>query len=298
MSGGGKEVTSGTTEPWAAAQPALKMGLKDAENIYKSGTSFAPYTGSTVVPFSDQTRAGMQGIQNQSAQAMSDGTMGKPLGFYGSMFDNGGLSADQQGVANQWRTTASGSEMGGSNPYFEDVLRRSLEDTATSTNLGMSGAGRYGSGMHTDTLADRTGRQATEARMGEYQNQQGRMDNARSSLAGLGQQGITNQFGAAQAMPGAWENSQRPAMDLIKIGGMYEDLAGRTMGDQLRIFEETQNAQRAPLEWLNSIASGAGSLGNTQRQVQPGTNPFVQALGYGLGANNLLDNPLGKWMGA
>lgn len=293
----GGETTTGTSAPWASAQPALKLGLKDAENIYKSGESFKPYTGSTVVGYADQTRAGMQDIQNQSAQAMSDGTMGKPLGFYGSMFDNGGLSADQQGVADQWRTTASGSEMGGSNPYFDDVLKRSLEDTATATNLGASGSGRYGSGMHTDVLADRTGRQATEARYGEYQNQQGRMDNARSSLAGLGQQGITNQFGAAQAMPGAWENSQRPAMDLMKVGGMYEDLAGRTMGDQLRIFEETQNAPRAAVEWINSIGAGAGSLGGTKRQVSPGTNPFVQALGIGLGGNKLLGNPLGGLFG-
>jgi hypothetical protein len=78
---------------------------------------------------------------------------------------------------------------------------------------------------------------------------------------------------------------------------MYEDLAGRTMADQLRIFEETQNAPREAVEWLSAIGSGAGRLGGQTRSVQPGTNPFVEALGYGLGGNNLLGNPLGSLFG-
>jgi hypothetical protein len=297
MSGGGKETTTATAAPWESAQPTIKTALSGANAVYKSGDAFKPYTGSTVVPYADQTRLGMQGIQNQSAQAMSDGSMSRPLDFFGSMFQNGGLSQDQRGVADQWRNTASGAELLNTSPEFNDVLQRSLGDARTGVDMSMSGAGRYGSGMHTDVLGNTLGGVASNARLGEYRNQLGRMDTARNSLAGMGQQGITNQFGAASGMPGAWTASQQPATDLMKVGGMDEDLAGRTMADQLRIFEETQNAPREAVEWLSAIGSGAGSLGSTQRQIQPGTNPFVQALGIGLGGNSLLGNPLGSMLG-
>jgi hypothetical protein len=297
MSGGSQQTSTATQTPWEPAQGMLKTGIKDATNIYKSGEAFKPYTGSTVVPFADQTMGGMNAIQGNALGAIESGSMDKPMNFFGSMLDNGGLSSDQRGVADQWRNTASGAELENLPPEFQNVLSRSLEDAGTAANLGMSGAGRYGSGMHMDVLGDRLGRVASEARLGEYGRQQGRMDTARTNLAGLGQQGIANQFGAAQGMPGAWDTSQRPATDLMKVGGMYEDLAGRTMADQLRIFEETQNAPREAVEWLSAIGNGTGSLGGTQRQIQPGTNPFVQALGYGLGANSLLGNPLGGLFG-
>jgi hypothetical protein len=297
MSGGSKETTTATSAPWEAAQPTIKTALKGANEVYKSGDAFKPYTGSTVVPYADQTRAGMGSIQNQAIGALGDGSMSRPLDFFGSMFQNGGLSADQQGVADQWRNTASGAELLNTSPEFNDVLQRSLGDARTGVDMSMSGAGRYGSGMHTDVLGNTLGGVSSNARLGEYRNQLGRMDTARNSLAGMGQQGISNQFGAASGMPGAWTTSQQPATDLMKVGGMYEDLAGRSMADQLRIFEETQNAPREAVEWLNAIGSGAGSLGSTQRQIQPGTNPFVQALGIGLGGNSLLGNPLGSMLG-
>lgn len=299
MSGGGSQTTqTATAEPWKDAQPTIKTALSGANNVYNSGDAFKPYTGSTVVPYSQQTTQAMGSIQNQAQDALSgDNPMAKPLGFFGSMFDQGGLSNDQRGVADQWRNTASGAELLNTSPEFNDVLQRSLQDASTGVNLGMSGAGRYGSGMHTDVLGNTLGGISSNARLGEYRNQLGRMDTARNSLAGMGQQGITNQFGAASGMPGAWSASQQPATDLMKVGGMYEDLAGRTMADQLRIFEETQNAPKDRVEWLNAIGTGAGSLGGTQRQIQPGTNPFVQALGIGLGGNSLLGNPLGSLFG-
>lgn len=300
MSGDNKQTTTGTSEPWKEAQPALKTGLSDATSLYKSGQGFQPYTGSTVVPYADQTMAGMNAIQNQATGALGgNNPMQQPLDFYSGLYGQGGLSADQRGVADQWRNTASGAEMNNTSPYFEDVLQRSLGDARTGVDLSISGAGRYGSGNHTGVLADRLGGISSQARLGEYMNQQGRMDTARGNLAGLGQQGITNLFGAGSALPGAWTSSQMPATDLMKLGTMYEDLAGRTMGDQERIFRETQESPLKAVEWLNAIGSGAGSLGSSQygTQQQPSPNPFLQ-IGAGLlGGNSLLGNPLGGLFG-
>lgn len=300
MSGSNKTTTTGTTEPWSEAQPALELGLKDATNLYKSGTGFQPYTGSTVVPFADQTVAGMEGIQGNALNALSGpNAFDKGFDFFGGQFDNGGLSADQRGVADQYRNTASGAELLNTSPEFNNVLERVLGDARTGIDLSMSGAGRYGSGAHTDVLADTLGGVSSQARLGEYERQLGRMDNARTSLANLGQQGITNQFGAANALPAAWEARQSPMRDLMGLGSMYEDLAGRTMADNMRIFNETQRAPLEAVEWLNAIGSGAGSLGGTSSGTAqgPSPNPFLQIGASILGGNNLLGNPLASLFG-
>ena len=296
MSGGSdKTVTQASSEPWKEAQPALKTGLADAKNIYKSGQGFQPYTGSTVVPFADQTMAGAGDIQNRALSSMSGpNAFNNAFDMYGGYVQNG-LSGDQQGVADQWRNTASGSELNNTSSAFNDVLRRTQDDTRTGVDLSMSANGRYGSGGHTGVLADRLGGVTAQMLDANYGRELGRQDSARMNLANMGQQGITNQFGAAGALPGAYDAQNAPATDLMKVGSMYEDLAGRTMADNMRIFQETQQAPMRAVEWLNAIGSGAGSLGGSQSgsSQAPSPNPFVQVLGGGLGLNSLLGNPLG-----
>lgn len=294
MSDGQKTTTqTQTNEPWSAAQPALKTSLGEAEDLFKSGVGFQPYTGSTVVPFADQTTAGMNLIQNQ-ATGPSANVTGRPASFYGDMFDTGGLSADQNAVADMLRTTAGGAELNQVSPAFQQLLDTAGGNARDAVNLSMSGAGRYGSGAHTDVL----GRSVIEAQaplmVGEYGRQLGRMDAARGSLANLGQQGITNLDMASSALPGAWTTGQLPATDLMKVGTMYEDLAGRTMADNQRITEETKRAPLNAVEWLNAIASGAGSLGGSKigTASQPTPNPFLSLLAGGIGINSLLGGVL------
>jgi len=285
-----KTVTQSDAAPWEAAQPLLKKGLGEAEDLFDAGNMFAPDTTSQVVPWSTNTQAGMSDIQNRAAQGMAGGTgMDKGYDFYSGMFDGGGLSDDQRGVADQLRTTASGSELNNTSPAFDAVLGRMQGDVRNQVGMAASARGRYGApGAHQGVLAREVGDMTNNALTGEYSRQLGRMDSARGNLASLGQQGITNQFGAASALPGAWEARGAPARDLMSLGQMDEDLYSRTLGDQKRIFDETQQAPLKAVEWLNSIGSGAGSLGQagSTTNIAPGTNPFVKALGYGLGASS------------
>ena len=283
MSGGtDKQTTQTNSEPWKAAQPALELGLQDAQDIYSSGQGFQPYTGSTVVPYSDQTMAGMQDIQNKSTQAMQSDTFGKPLGVYDKLLSNGGLNDMQQGVAGQWQQTAAGADQ---DPVFQRVLADAQKDAAHYANLGASSAGRYGSSAHAGKVVDSVGDLTDRMYMGQL----GRMDNARSNLASLGQQGVSNQFGAAGQLPGALDTQFEPARGLMDVGSMYEDLASRTMADNQRLHTETQQAPLRAVEWLNAIGSGAGSLGGsgTSTSKVPGANPFMQAAGVGLGLGSL-----------
>lgn len=299
MSGSNTTTTQGSSEPWKEAQPALKTGLADAQNLYKSGVvnnAMQGYTGSTVVPWSDQTTAGMDAIQGQAASALSDpnSATGKPLSFYSGLYDTGGLSDAQRGVMDQLKTTASGAELNQTSPAFQSLLDKAAQDARIGTDLSVSANGRYGSGMHYGALGTAVSNAELPYLVNNYNTELGRMDTARGNLANLGQQGISNLDMASSAMPGAWTTSQQPATDLMKVGSMYEDLAGRTMSDQQRLATQAQQAPLNAVQWLNAIGSGAGSLGGSQSQTQstPGTNPFLQVLAGGVGLNSLLGNPL------
>jgi hypothetical protein len=86
----------------------------------------------------------------------------------------------------------------------------------------------------------------------------------------------------------AYSGMQAPAQDLMKVGGMDDDYATRVMNDRLRVFNEQQNKPWENLSRLQAIASGAGQLGGSQTQSQPGQNPFLTALGYGATGAGLL----------
>jgi hypothetical protein len=287
---GGTETTTTTqnNDPWSGAQPALKTALGNAENLYKSGVGFQPYTGSTVVPYADQTMAGMQGIQDASTGAMGSFDT---TGFLRNLLSgSSGLTGMQQGVADQWGGVAAGNELFGQNPAFQRVLKQAQDDTALYSDLGASGAGRYGSAAHTNVMARNIGNLTDRMLTNEYGRQLGRQDAARTNLANMGQQGLQNRFGAAGALPAAWQAQFAPEQSLMGVGSMYEDLYGRTLGDNLRIFQETQQAPLNAVEWLNAIGSGAGSIGGsgTTTAQTPGTNPLIQALGIGLSIPSLL----------
>ena len=69
-----KTVTQADAQPWEAAQPLLKKGIGEAEDLFDVGGMFQPNTTSQVVPWSDNTQAGMSDIQNRAAQGMAGGT--------------------------------------------------------------------------------------------------------------------------------------------------------------------------------------------------------------------------------
>lgn len=296
MSGGTKKTTQ-ESAPWAAAQPALQAGLDSATELFNSGELFKPYTGSLVTPFSSQTQAGMNALQGNAEGAIASGALNKPVDWLTSLYGQGGLSADQQGVADQWRNTASGAELGQVSPAFADAMRAVQDSARDSVNLSVSGAGRYGSGQHTDVLAKSVGDVTNRMMVDEYGRQLQRQDAARSALAGLGQQGMANMFGATAALPGAWQTAGQPAMDLMTVGALNEDLTTRQNADAYRIAQEQNQQQQKATEWLTQIGSGIGAMGGTTTQTTPGASPLQTLLGAGLGLTSLFGNPFASLLG-
>lgn len=293
---GGTKTTKQESAPWAAAQPALNAALGGAQNLYDSNSLFTPYTGSLVTPFSGDTLSGFDALRGNANGAIASGSMQQPMDFLGGVFGSGGLSADQQGVADQWRNTASGAELGTTSPAFNDLLRRVQDSTRTGVDLSMSANGRYGSGQHTGTLADALGGVTGQMLDTEYGRQLQRQDAARSSLAGLGQQGMANQFGATAALPGAYDAAGQPARDLMGIGSAQEAKSAQTLMDEFRKWQEQTGQQQKATEWLSGIAGGMGGLGGTTTMTQPAPSPLMQLLGAGLGISSLFGNPFGAPM--
>lgn len=270
MSGTGKQTTTASSEPWSGAQPALKTGIANATNLFNSGVGSKVYTGSTVTPWSKQTTAGMGAMESAARANMG----GRGLsGMYQGIINNGGYNSAQQNALGNIRQVANSSFDINSDPGFQQVMR----NAENAVNANASAAGRYGSGTHQGNLA----REIGDLGARQFQNWQSRRDAANQNLFGMGQQGINNLGAAYQGM-------NAPVQDLFKVGSMNEDLANRVMNDKLRIFDSTQNKPWENLARFNAIASGAGQLGGTQTNTQPGQNPFLAGLGALSGGLGLL----------
>jgi hypothetical protein len=165
MTGSSKQTTtqSSVSEPWKAAQPALETGLKDAENLYKSGVGSQPYTGSTVVPFANQTMQGMNSIEGIAKANMN----GRGLsGEYQALLNSGGFNSPQQSSMSGIGNFAGGG--GNVSTYGIDRLRGQ-----SMNNPAMSGyQNAAGGGLGVDTYGQRNiASQATRnPAMRDFQN--------------------------------------------------------------------------------------------------------------------------------
>lgn len=282
MPGDKKQTTTVTNNaPWSAAQPALQTGLNQATKLFNADPTGqkSVYTGSTVIPWSSQTQQGIGHIQN-IANANTQPNSGTSR-QYQDIIDRGGFTDAQTSALGNTRATANSTFDLNANPAFQDVLRQAQESAGNAVNLSAGAAGRYGSGVHQGNLAREVGDLTSRMVGQEYNNWQNRRDAANSNLFNMGQQGLGN-------LGTAYQGLRQPAQDFMQIGAMNEDLATRQKNDELRIFNEQNNAPWNQLGRLNAIASGAGTMGGSQTQSQPGQNPFLTALGYGTTGLGLL----------
>lgn len=277
--------------PWKAAQPALKTALGDAESLYKAGVGFQPYTGSTVVPYANQTMAGMGQIEStasaaQPAFAQNFANMAGTLG-------QGGLTDLQRESVDLLKPIAHGETLVRNNPFTDAVVDRSAERMASQIAMLAGGMGRSGSGAHQGVLAREVGDMANRAYMQDYNRERGFQQDAIGSMFNAGQQQFRNQMEGSRGLSDAYQASLSPAFSMMDVGGRYEDLQTRLMNDQLRIFNETQRAPLAGVEWLNAIGSGAGTLGGSQTGTTTAQGPsrIMSGLGGALSGGTMFGWP-------
>lgn len=294
MSGGSKQqTTTQSSEPWKVAQPALKTGLDDAMKLYKSGVGSQPYTGSTVIPFANQTMKGMGMQENAAISSMP--AFQNNFNQVAANASNGGLNALQMGSVEKLKAMADGSMMNG-NPFIDQVISNTASDIGKSSNLMASAAGRYGSGGHQGVINDAVGDVSSRMRMQNYDTERGYMQDAIGSLFNAGQQQQNNINSNAGALQNAFTGMMTPGNTLMGIGGMYEDLAGRTKNDELRLFNERQNQGWNQIGRLQGVASGMGTMGNSGQTVAQGPSRMGAGIGGAL-AGYGMGGPMGGLLG-
>lgn len=334
MSGGGSKTQSTTTSSPqlpANVKGAMDSSLGKAQSLFNNNQIATPYTGSTVVPYSSQTRTGMTGIadnvngfsddlrsgfQHLSAAALGDGFNTQQRGAIDKLQATYNAAQGSNADSNL-AAFARGDYLDGSNnPYFSQVVDRASEGARDAVNMNFSGAGRYGSGANQQILAREVGDLQNRAYAGQYNNEVANMFGAnqqmdsqrlanlglRSSTAGdifnAGQQGYSNKMSAINALPSAFQGTLAPFQAMMGVGAMNEDLSARNMNDQLRIWQEQQQQPMKSVEWLNGIAGGNGALtgGRTQTIQTPKTSPFMAGLG-GAVAGGTAFGPIGAAIG-
>jgi hypothetical protein len=241
MSGGSKTVTtsaSGSSEPWAKAQPYLEKAMTAAGNEFDAGTGSQVYQGTTVVPFANQTIAGMNQIEGLASNAAAP--MQNPMTAYSGMMQT--LNPIAQGDFSNDTT-------------FNNTLGRAQQDARTGVDLSMSGAGRYGGAMHQGNIAREIGDLTNRAMLQ-------RQDWASQQMQNYG-----------NAMPQAFQTAMMPAQAMMGVGSAYEGLAGNYLQEQADRFDAQRNAKWDDIARLNAIAHGAGQLGGSKTEVKTSPNP-------------------------
>src|SRR6185369_17360974 len=112
---------------------------------------------------------------------------------------------------------------GDQNPYLQSILDTNNRRIGDRVNASMSGAGRYGSGAHTDVMSRALAESANPILAQDYS------------------QGLERAGQWAQLMPKLDEAQYAPAQSLMGLGQYYNERAQSLIEDQIK----TYNAQQA-----------------------------------------------------
>jgi hypothetical protein len=291
MSSGGQtpvtQQTQQTRDPWSAAQPHLTTIMNSADQVF-SGTGpysniagntggYTPYTGQTVAtadPYMNASLAWQTALGLQDASGTAGINAARGLGT--SLIDMQGLTPGLQasagamsnigGAYNQQLAEASGAE----NPFLQSMLDTSNRRIGDRINSSMSGAGRYGSGQHTDTMARALAESADPILAQDYARRQ---QEKLASLQGMQQaygaqgdiygQGLQRAGQWAQLMPSLDEARYSGAQKLGAVGQYNQERAQKELEDQIKLYNAQQAYPWEQLARYNALIGGAGALGGT-----------------------------------
>lgn len=246
------------SSPWSGQQPFLSFGFNQAkENYLNHVPSYYPNQG--FVDFSDPTINALNGIQDVAGN--------NEVGF---------------AAANETLNTLGGNYLN-NNPYIDQVVDRVSGDIGASVDSRFSGAGRYGSNAHADTLANAVGDASAGIR---YQNYNDERQNMVRNLA-LAPQADQLQYSGFNNLLGA--------------GSIIEGKEGEALQDDVNRWNFDQNLPANHLS--NYMGNVTGNYGqntvSTQSQPLYGQSPVQGGVGGAL-AGSALSESLGfsPWLGA
>lgn len=245
--------------------PYLQNAAAYANRLYERNR-----LGSTVYPY--------QRVADLSGQTM--GAIGQ-LGNISTMMQNPYITqfmnTPMETIGNL-RQMASG-EMIGNNPHYQAAIQNALGLASEEINRQASGAGRYGSGMHTNVLADTLGKISTGAMSHQYNQDVARMLQANQlmSQAQLGQMNAIGQLSGAQ---------QQAAMGALYGGSVIDAQEQQRINAEMQRWQEEQDEPWQRLNrYVNTLNAIAGKRGVTTQdntmEYRPAYNPLQSAVDLG-----------------
>ena len=292
--------TSSKSSPWAPAQPALNSALGGALNAYNT-----TYNGPLVAGMDPNVTAGQNQQLGIAGQGMTSGAAQTGIGGVQNMLASGGIGAPMQygidtlkSTVNNLNPLASGQYLQG-NPYLDSIINTTNQNTMNDVNAQFSKAGRYGSGAYAGTLGQKLAQNEGGLRYQDFMNQLNTMlsannaiGGAANSVAGIGQQGISNVMNGGAAL----QNYQNP---LYADANAQKAVGGERMDYEQAKIDAANQAPWTKVGNLAQIAQGIGSLGGQSKststsigpvQNQPQMSTGQMMLGGALGGLGLLGN--------
>jgi hypothetical protein len=307
-----RNVTS-TSAPWRPQQPYLKRLLRETGQAAGQEDTLAQ-----VAPLPQDSWRGMQmvrqtatgprpGVENAQGYANAFLTGQHAPGGYGlGQTASGAYVGDNPYLDNRaggygLEQTARG-ELLGSNPYFQDAMGAALDPVQSRVNAQFAGSGRYGSGMHSGTLADSLGDVSSRMSFQQYENERQRQQAARNALLNrdmqyqqLGTQAYENQRARQQrASEALMGRDMRYRDDLRQMATLAPELANQDYQDAqmlLDIGNIQRNQRQAVLDqpytelqrYGNLISGNYGGTRTTPQSFNE-TGQTIGNIAGGLGA--------------
>ena len=233
MGSGTSTTTQATTaEPYKGAKPLIDTAMSDASKLYNKGIGGQTYTGSTVVPFANQTMAGMNNQMGLASNNVDGKGMSAPLqdilnngGFTDTQnktmagmdqlqnsralndtINGDGLNSYARNAMYNWQKDANGQFDLNSNPAFQQVQQNAVDNASKSVNAQAAAAGRYGSGVNQQVLGREVGNTAANLGYQEYNNWQSQKNQANQNLFNGGNTALANQSAAINTKAGLQQN--------------------------------------------------------------------------------------------
>jgi hypothetical protein len=290
--GGSSTQTIQKADPWIGIQPALSELYSSALNEFRSGRP-QYFPGQTLAGQAPETTTAL-------TQGTARATQGSPLLRYAASQNAGTTSGNflNANPSNRYFAPAASGAFVGSNPFLDRMFSAATEPMvqqysraiAPSIASQFSSAGRFGSGLHSQALADAAqplGQALATAGAniygGAYEQERARQQQAAQFLGNNYslERGLQQQ--ATQFAP---QLAAADYADLDKLMGIGQYRQASTQ-DQINAdiarHNFAQTTQQQKLGQLNALLSGgiaglSGQTSNTESSGNP-RNPFTGAMG-------------------
>ena len=277
--------TQQTRDPWVQAQPFLNQVMGGAANLYNNTVGYSPYMGQTQAPLENNLGLGLasQASVAQNYQGLA-GTAGNAAaqGLATNMIQNQGLTPGLQSMLEQYGTMyneAAGTE----NPYLQGMLATSNQRIGDRINSSMSGAGRYGSGQHTDVMSRALAEAANPILAEDFARRQAQRMAITGAQTGIYGGGLERAGQWAQLQPALEAAQYGPAQQFAATGQYLQERDQAALNDSIKQYNANQAYPWEQLARYNAIVGGAGGLGGTTVTSSPINQPSTMQRIFGGG---------------